>query len=49
MIGDSVSDFKSARNANVMSVAVTYGYNHGRSITKDDGDIQVDSLLELLI
>lgn len=42
MVGDSISDVKSARLAGVKSVAVTYGYNHGMSITDERNEIQAD-------
>lgn len=42
MVGDSISDVKSARLAGVKSVAVTYGYNHGMSITDERNEMQAD-------
>jgi phosphoglycolate phosphatase len=42
MVGDSISDIKSARLAGVKSVAVTYGYNHGMSITDERNEMQAD-------
>ena len=52
MVGDSISDIKSAQGANVKTVAVTYGYNHGRSIM-DEGnearaDVFIDNMTQLL-
>ena len=52
MVGDSISDIKSAQGAGVRSVAVTYGYNHGVSITdKSNGvmaDVFIDEIQQLL-
>jgi phosphoglycolate phosphatase len=42
MVGDSISDVKSARLAQVKSVAVTYGYNHGVSITDASNEMLAD-------
>lgn len=48
MIGDSKNDILAAKNANMESIGVTYGYNYGQSITifeptfvvEDFGEIQ---------
>lgn len=52
MVGDSISDVKSAESAGVKSVAVTYGYNHGMSIIDERNDVRanafIDSMLQLL-
>ena len=46
MVGDSISDVKSARLAQVKSVAVTYGYNHGMSITDASNEMQADVFID---
>lgn len=48
MIGDSVTDVDTARNAGVPVVAVRYGYNYGGPVDELGADIVVDSLAELL-
>lgn len=45
-VGDSISDVKSARLANVKSIAVTYGYNHGMSIRDLGNEIQADVFID---
>jgi phosphoglycolate phosphatase len=47
MIGDSSSDMLAARAADVHSIAVTYGYNHGRDMREFGPDFVVDSLAEV--
>lgn len=47
MVGDSRSDMQAARAAKVKTVAVSYGYNHGVSISHENPDLIVDSLMEL--
>ena len=47
MVGDSASDVKAARAAGFQSLAVTYGYNHGRDIRETKPDAIVDSLAGL--
>lgn len=47
MIGDSISDIKASRAADVPVIAVSYGYNHGMPIRDMDADRIVDSLEEL--
>mgnify|MGYP000630986225 CR=1 FL=1 len=53
MVGDSISDIKSATAARVKTVAVTYGYNHGMSITdaRNDcqADVYIDQITQLLV
>jgi phosphoglycolate phosphatase len=44
MVGDSVTDVKTARAAGVRVVAVSYGYNHGEDIRAAGPDWVVDSL-----
>lgn len=46
MVGDSISDVKSARLAHVKSVAVTYGYNHGMSIRDLSNEMQADVFID---
>ena len=47
-VGDSRSDVLAARAAGVPCVAVSYGYNHGRSVAEEEPQLVVDSLAELL-
>jgi phosphoglycolate phosphatase len=46
MVGDSISDIKSAQAAGVKTVAVTYGYNHGISITDASNECQADMTID---
>ena len=46
MVGDSISDIKSAMAAGVKTVAVTYGYNHGISITDARNECQADMTID---
>ena len=46
MVGDSISDIKSASAAGVKTVAVTYGYNHGVSITDASNECQADMTID---
>jgi len=46
MVGDSISDIKSASAAGVKTVAVTYGYNHGVSITDASNECQADVFVD---
>ncbi|MDX1633566.1 MAG: phosphoglycolate phosphatase [Marinobacter sp.] len=48
MVGDSITDVRSARNAGIPVVAVRYGYNYGGTADDLGADIVVDSLAELL-
>jgi len=48
MVGDSRNDIEAARAAGVTSLAVTYGYNHGRPVREEAPDLICDSLLELI-
>lgn len=48
MIGDSRNDIQAAQAANIASVAVTYGYNHGESIALAQPTWIVDRLEQLL-
>ncbi|GAA3910286.1 phosphoglycolate phosphatase [Litoribacillus peritrichatus] len=47
MIGDSMSDVAAAKNAGCTSVAVSYGYNHGRPVAEELPDLLCDSLNEV--
>ena len=46
MVGDSISDVKSAYLAGVKTVAVTYGYNHGLPINDAGNEIQADVFID---
>lgn len=48
MIGDSAADVSAAQAASIPCVAVTYGYNFGKSVHALGADSVVDSLSELL-
>ena len=47
MVGDSSSDMQAAKTAGCTSIAVSYGYNHGRPIARENPDWQCDSLKQL--
>ncbi len=47
MVGDSRNDIEAARAAGVASLAVTYGYNHGRPVAEERPDFICDSLEQL--
>lgn len=47
MVGDSSSDMLAAKAAGLKCIAVSYGYNHGVSISELKPDLLVDSLTEL--
>ena len=48
MIGDSKNDIIAAKNANIPSIAVTYGYNYGEDIRKYNPDFIIDDILKVL-
>lgn len=48
MIGDSHNDVQAARAAGMPVVAVSYGYNHGRSVACEEPDLLVADLRELM-
>ena len=48
MIGDSKNDILAAKNANMDSVGVTYGYNYGEDITLYEPDIVIDDFSKML-
>lgn len=47
MLGDSKSDVMAARAAGFQIVCLSYGYNHGEDIRKEQPDAVIDSFLEL--
>lgn len=48
MVGDSANDIYAAEAANMASVCVTYGYNHGRSPSELPANYFVDDIAQLL-
>jgi phosphoglycolate phosphatase len=48
MVGDSSNDVEAARNAGMLVICVSYGYNHGEPIQNSEPDWLVDSLEECL-
>jgi len=48
MIGDSLTDITAGKNAGFKTIAVTYGYDHGKPVQQCDPDLVVDSLAELV-
>ena len=49
MIGDSITDFKAAKNAGFKCALVTYGYHQGVDLSALGADAVIDDLAELLI
>ncbi len=47
-VGDSRNDIQAAKAAGVASVALTYGYNHGRPISEESPSLVIDNLRALL-
>jgi phosphoglycolate phosphatase-like HAD superfamily hydrolase len=47
MVGDAVSDIRASKRAGVTSVAVTWGWQPGRTLAKESPDHMVDSVSEL--
>ena len=47
LVGDSSTDVKAARAADMPVICVTYGYNHGHDIRESHPDAVVHSLTEL--
>lgn len=43
MIGDSTNDIQAGKNAQITTLALTYGYNYGKPITDDQPDGVFDS------
>ncbi|MDB1122360.1 phosphoglycolate phosphatase [Vibrio algarum] len=48
MVGDSKNDILAAKNAGCFSFGLTYGYNHGESISDSNPDVVADQLSDLL-
>lgn len=48
MVGDSKFDVQAAQAANMQSIAVTYGYNHGEDISHSQPSLIIDSFTELV-
>lgn len=48
MIGDSITDINAGKNAGFKTIAVTYGYDHGKPVQECNPDLVVDSLAELV-
>ena len=49
MVGDSSNDAQAAHAAGCPVVLMTYGYNHGQSITAVDASAYLDSLSQLVV
>ena len=47
MVGDSASDIKAARSANMKSFCVSYGYHQGKGVDALGADYIIDSIAEL--
>lgn len=47
-VGDSRNDILAAKNAGVVSVALTYGYNYGEPIANESPDYIINNFSELL-
>ena len=48
MIGDSETDVKSARNAGMKVLCVSYGYNHGGTVAATNPDWLIDDFREII-
>lgn len=48
MVGDSKNDILAAKNANIVSVALPYGYNHGEPIELAEPDYLIEDLSHLV-
>ncbi|ACM93081.1 phosphoglycolate phosphatase, bacterial [Nautilia profundicola AmH] len=48
MIGDSKNDIIAAKNAQIKSIAVNYGYNYGEDVAVFEPDIIIDEFNKLL-
>jgi phosphoglycolate phosphatase len=48
MVGDSKNDILSAKNANIDSIAVSYGYNYGEDISTYSPTVVIDSFEQML-
>ncbi len=47
MVGDSISDVRAARAANIPIICLPYGYNHDQDIRTANPDAVIDSLAEI--
>ena len=47
MVGDSKNDIKAARNAGMVSIGVSYGYNYNQHISDFNPDRVIDNFAEL--
>ncbi len=47
MVGDSASDIKAARSANMKSFCVSYGYHQGKGVDALGADYIIDSIAEI--
>jgi phosphoglycolate phosphatase len=47
MVGDSKNDIKAARNADMVSIGVSYGYNYNQHISDFNPDRVIDNFAEL--
>lgn len=47
MVGDSASDIKAARSANMKSFCVSYGYHQGKGVDALGADYIIDSIVEI--
>jgi phosphoglycolate phosphatase len=48
-IGDSISDFKAARAAGFKVIGVTYGYNHGHSVSALEAPLAPDAIMDSFV
>ncbi len=48
MVGDSIHDINTVKAADIRVVGVTYGYNHGNSVSDVAPDCVVSNLMDLL-
>jgi phosphoglycolate phosphatase len=49
MVGDSKNDILAGQNAGLISIALTYGYNYGESVSLLNPDYIIDQFNELLV
>ena len=47
MVGDSLNDIIAAKNAKCCSIALTYGYNHGKDIRESNPDYVFDDFIKI--